>query len=115
MCKHCDEEGVDFLDFSEPQDSDGPIAVDDLDEARAFFMAVLEEAESGIVDRFKDTEVEFRDLVSQVRSAHESVGVVDPALMARTHEALNAMKEAKSKLDAGLARTAYKMNHAAFA
>lgn len=115
MCKHCDEEGVDYLDFSEPQDVDGPIAVDDLDEARVFFMAVFEEAESGVVDRFKDAEVEFRELVSQVRTAHDAVGVVDPALMARTHEALDAMKDAKSKLDAGLARTAYKMNHAAFA
>jgi len=93
---------------------DHEVTPEQLDEARAFFMAMLETAEPDSLRRYHAAEARFHELVEQVKlcTANETV---TPEMLAAGRQALDEVTQAKEQLNASMARVAYAMTHTAYA
>jgi len=107
MCKYCDDT-IAVEDLLEP--TEGTPHAQEVEAARAFFMAVLEESEPEALARYKAAEDEFTKLLDAIRMNDEA-GITNPDLTVQGNEAFLAVAEAKNVLTHSLDKVAYKMTH----
>ena len=107
MCQNCDDD----VDFDLEDEDEIPLSAES---ARAFFMALLEEAEASALFRYNAAETRFHEIAAKVQEGYAE-GNLDRSLLDASKAAFADVTEAKKDLTAGLQRTAYKMSHAALA
>lgn len=106
-----DDDDLDLFDI-EPVAQE--VTPDELADARAFFMAVLQEVAPESLRRYDAAEAEFNRLLAQIKACSET-DTLTPEVVHAGKLAYDAVAEAKLDLHANMARVAYTMSHTAYA
>jgi len=113
MCDKCDhdENHFDLFDMEGSED----MSSSDLENARAFFMAMLEESEPMALARYQKAEATFKASLAKLKALRDNDGEISRELLTSSKEAYDEVVAARDGLESGLQRTAYKMTHTALA
>lgn len=114
MFDHNDDDDESEFDLEITLDEGVPVNPQELDNARAFFLSMLEVAESANLNRYNAAEAHLKEMLDRFKGAYAD-GSVTPELVLEGKAAYDEVAEAKAQLNASMARVAYAMAHTAFA
>ena len=113
MFDHDDENDSDF-DLEITLDEGIAVNPQELDNARVFFLSMLEATEANSLERYNAAESHLKEMLDRFKGAYAD-GSLTPEMVAAGKEAYDEVTEAKAQLNASMARVAYAMAHTAFA
>lgn len=108
-----DEKDSDF-DLEITLDEGIAVNPQELDNARVFFMSMLEATEATNLNRYNAAEAHLKEVLGRFKGAYAD-GSLTPEMVVAGKQAYDEMTEAKAQLNASMARVAYAMSHTAFA